>query len=444
MRSILQPQLSFTVPMTNNGRFKELQEVDRILDANPQIASLVYEDLVRNINPKKGPKGLAAETVIRIAFAQKSFGFTYDDLEFTLADSPSLRDFCRLDCSQAPSKSAVNRDILKIRPETWEAINSQLANYAIEEKIETLNKSRTDCTCVESNIHAPADSEQLKDSVRVLTRLLGTARDLCSRIQFCNHVRRATRRALKIKYARGKARRLAPYRDLLKVTRKTVGHAERATTVLKTLSSITAESLRIQMEHYIDLAERVISQTHRRVIEDKDVPVEEKVVSIFEPHTDIIRKGGRDTVYGHKICLTTGASGIVLDGRILEGNPADSTLTVDAIKRLQNSYNKTPRQASFDGSFCSGGNLVDVKDLGVKDVVFSKSRGMEVEEMASSKRVYKKLRNFRAGIEATISFLKRSFALDRCTWRGERSFKSYVWSSIVSANLLIMARHFLQ
>ncbi len=444
MRSILQPQLSFAAPPTQNDRFKELQEADSVLDSNPRITELIYADLVHDVDPKKGPKSLAAESVVRIMFLQKTYGFTYEDLEFHLADSPTYREFCRLDCSQSPGKSTINRDILKIRPETMEEINRELAAYAIEQGIEKVSKSRTDCTCVESNIHKPTDSALLEDGVRVLTRSLRRANSLCPQITLCNHLRRAKRRALGIRYARGKEKRVTLYRDLLKVARKTLGYAERATAVLKSVPGKKAEKLLTELLRYSDLFTRVISQTHRRVIEGETVSAEEKLVSLFEEHTDIICKGGRETVYGHKVCLTAGASGMILDAVIHDGNPADSTMTVDMIKRLQDSYGKTPRQATFDGAFCSNDNLAGLKAMGVKDVVFSKSRDIGIEDMASSKRVYRRLRNFRAGIEATISFLKRSFALDRCTWRGERSFKSYVWSSIFSANLLIIARHLVQ
>lgn len=140
------------------------------------------------------------------------------------------------------------------------------------------------------------------------------------------------------------------------------------------------------------------------------------------------------------MCLTSGASGLILDGLILDGNPADSTLAVQMVERLQAIYQRTPRQVAFDGAFCSKDNLEDIKALGVNDVAFSKRRGIEIEDMAKNKRAYRRLRNFRAGIEGTISFLKRALALDRCSWHGLESFKSYVWSAILSANLLTARR----
>ena len=130
-----------------------------------------------------------------------------------------------------------------------------------------------------------------------------------------------------------------------------------------------------------------------------------------------------------------------LDCVVEDGNPADSALACEMIDRQTVIYGRPPRQAAFDGGFASQGNLKGIKSVGVTDVMFSKKRGLKVVDMAKSTWVYKKLRNFRAGIEGMISFLKRCFGAGRCTWRGLASFQSYVWGSVVSANLLILARH---
>jgi IS5 family transposase len=184
----------------------------------------------------------------------------------------------------------------------------------------------------------------------------------------------------------------------------------------------------------------VIEQTERRVNGGEIVPAQEKVVSLFEPHTDIIVKDRRETLYGHKITLNGGVSGLVLDCVIHVGNPADSTLSTTMLERQTALYGRPPRQAALDGGFTSKANLREAKALGVVDLCFAKKRGLKVPEMVKSTWVYRKLRDFRAGIEGVISFLKRAFGLDRCPWRGESSFGSYVWSGIVAANLLMLAR----
>ena len=125
---------------------------------------------------------------------------------------------------------------------------------------------------------------------------------------------------------------------------------------------------------------------------------------------------------------------------VLEGNPADSTLTIEAVERQKEIYGRYPLKVALDGGFASQDNLKEAKTKGIKDVCFSKGKGLEAEDMCRSNYVFKQLRNFRAGVESGISWLKRSFGLTKCLWKGFESFKSYVWSSIVSANLITIAR----
>ena len=195
-----------------------------------------------------------------------------------------------------------------------------------------------------------------------------------------------------------------------------------------------------ELKEILGLTQKVIDQTTRRVIHDESVPASEKIVSIFEPHTDIIRKDRRDTFYGHKVCLSGGASNLITDCLILDGNPADSDLTGQMLDRHNEIYGHYPLKTALDGGFASKANLASAKSKGIKDVCFAKKRGLEEEDMCRSSWVYKRLRRFRAGIESGISWLKRCFGLTRCTWKSLRSFKSYVWASIVSANLLTLAR----
>ena len=164
------------------------------------------------------------------------------------------------------------------------------------------------------------------------------------------------------------------------------------------------------------------------------------MVSVFEPHTDIIVKDRRDTQYGHKLNLTTGLRGMVLDVVVEEGNPADSSRLLPMIKRIEECYGKLPRQVAADAGYASCDNIIDAKALGVKAVGLPKKRGMKVEEMTGSDWIYKKLKRFRAGIEGNISMLKRVFGLDRCTWRGLEHFKAYVMSAVLAYNFNVFAR----
>ncbi len=186
---------------------------------------------------------------------------------------------------------------------------------------------------------------------------------------------------------------------------------------------------------------KVREQTERRVLQGEKVPAAEKVVSIFEEHTDIIQTGGRETTFGHKVFLTCGKTSLLTDCLVVRGNPADSTYLETMLDRHCHQYGSYPRQASLDGGFASRENLALAKSKpGLKDVAFAKKRGLTIESMVSSSWVYKQLRRFRAGIEGCISMLKRVFGADRCTWKGWEHFQQYLHLSVFSFNLLVLAR----
>ena len=447
MRNRIRKQTRLVEPSIDHEHAKELKQIREIISECPEILDLVYADLIRGLDdPEAGRDGdMTAEQVFKVLIIKQMNGFSYRLLEYHLADSRTYRWFCDFGIGDAiPSESTLQRDVKKIRPETLEEINRIFLGVADKKGIEKGRKVRVDCTVTESNIHHPSDSSLLWDSVRVLCRLTQRAQEKFD-MKVPDHSRRAKKRALAILNAKNNKIRTKHYRDLLKVARKVVADAESVLDSLAAMgaSSITAISIWFELSHYIPLARRVIDQTERRVLSGEKLRPEEKLVSIFEPHTDIIVKDRRETYYGHKLAITGGASGLLTDLVIEDGNPADSTIAQRMISRQKDIYGRVPLQAAFDGGFASKSNLASIKELGVKDVMFSKKRGLKVSDMTKSTWVYKRLRDFRAGIEGMISFLKRSLGLTRCTWRGLASFKAYAWSSVVTANLLLMARRML-
>jgi IS5 family transposase len=458
MREARKTQHSLCEKWLDVGHASELRTISRLLDEHPRIEELVWQDLCGASGVPQattGAGGLSAEQVVRILLVKQMNGFSYRELAFHLADSRSYRTFCRLGIlDKVPSKSALNLNLKALRTETLEAINRVILGAALLAGVEAGRTVRVDCTVVETNIHDPRDSELLWDSVRVLLRLLGQARELLGpqRVVFGNRTRRAKRRRKEIAHAKTAEDRQRAYCDLLGVTEEVhaCGLAARerlrlpeALAELDFRQAIAARAVADRLDHFLPLVQRVMDQTRRRVVEGQSVPAAEKLVSIFEAHTDIIRKDHRETLYGHKICLSGGASSMILDCTVLSGNPADSTLAKTMAKRQAEIFARPPRQIVFDGAFASKLNLQEIKATGVRDVAFSKSLGLEIGAMVKSSWVYKRLRDFRAGIEGNISFLKRIFGLDRCTWKSWSSFQSYVWGSILSFNLLVLARHLL-
>ena len=450
MRKKNQKQMPLMPCDIEHPRAKELDRISKILDSIPTITDMVLQDLTHGVkNHNTGAEGMSAEQVLRAAIIKQTEGFSYEELAFHLIDSRTYRNFCRIGLTHKGfKKSALCKNIKAISPSTWESINRLAVAYGDDKKIEKGKEARIDCTVVCSNIHDPSDSSLLWDSVRVLTKTLKKMKEeLGISLTFTDHRRRAKRRMLGVLNAKSKKARVKPYKDLLKVTEKTIGYSKSAASILDSCAFITdpakmvlAIAIEKDLEEIIPLAEKVIEQTARRVIDGEQVPSTEKVVSIFEPHTDIIKKDRRETFYGHKVCLTGGPSNLISDCLIVEGNPADSTLTVEMLDRHDQIYGHYPLKAALDGGFASKDNLKVAKSRGIKDVCFAKKRGLKEEDMCRSPWMYKKLRRFRAGIESGISWLKRCFGFARCMWKSFRSFKSYVWASIVSANLLTLAR----
>ena len=392
---------------------QELRAISKILDDNPSILDLVLHDLCDNASSGQGAPGLSAEQVLRAAILKHRQQLSYTRLAFLLHDSQCYRRFARLSFCWTPSASCLQENISRIQASTLQQVIRLQVQWAESQGLERGRKIRVDATAVESPIRHPLDSQLLNDSVRVLTRLL---RRLARhhKIVFHDHRRRAKRRCLNIANHRGKRRKQA-YRDLLKVARKTAHYATMALQQADQWKDLPSQVIAGKLRHYLDLTTKIISQSERRVLRG-------------------------ETVFGHKLFLTGGASGLMLDAEVVRGNPNDAAQFQPWIQRQHDLYGRWPRQVSCDGCFASRPNLDWAKEQGIQDVAFAKKRGLKVPEMVRSDWVYRQLRRFRAGIEGCISWLKRVFGAGRCTWKGWAHFQQYVYLSIISFNLLVLAR----
>jgi IS5 family transposase len=423
---------------------QELQAISNWLDSHPEILDWVEADLQPLPVTDRGRKGLPVESVLRCAILKQYRQVSYEELAFFLMDSYSFQAFAHLPLAILPKKAVLQRTISRISEVTWEKINQVLLKHAQADGLERGQVIRLDSTATDSTIHEPSDSSLLWDSVRVLVRLFDQAQGIegVPSLPYRNHQRRAKKRMRAIRYTRGQDKKAVLYQDLVQVTRASLAYID---PVYQALAASSVDPTRCalwlaEVNHYRGLIERVIHQTERRVFQGEKVPAQDKLFSLFEDHTDIIVKGSRDLQYGHKLNLMTGQSGLVLDAVIEDGNPADTERFMPMLDRHIQHYGKAPRQVAADGGYASTDNLRQAKEKGVKDVAFHKKKGLKVEEMTQSHWVYRKLRNFRAGIEAGISYLKRSFGLGRCSWKGLAHFKAYVWASVVTHNLVTFAR----
>jgi len=441
MRMAQNLQKSLFCQQADHAYYDEWLKIEGILDSHPEFLDWVHDDLTEGLkNPRRGAKGMTAEQVLRAAILKQANCWTYRELEVQCVDSLMTRCFLKLDFEECYSSSALQANIKRIGPMTWEKISRALVIQAMDSEIENGKVIRIDATPIECNVHRPTDSALLFDCIRSANLQFEKLRAKTA-IKAYAAVKTTEAKSLWVYIFNEKQadEREDLYRKLLKATTRTL---DRINDTLKKLEKSENQGCLeyIQLNNLSQMIPIVIDQTRRRVIKKEQVPSEDKIFSIFEPHTDIIVKGERDVVYGHKTFFTVGSNGLILDTMLVQGNPKDTEYFIDLLDRHKETFGRYPRQVVTDGGFASEDNLFDAKDLGIKDVCFTKSLGLEIEEMVKSKWVFDKLRNFRAGIESVISCLKRGFALDRVTWKGVRGFGSYVHSTVVAYNLITMAR----
>ena len=436
----LQQSIFDIIPDHSIGR--ELKAISDLIDQNPLFIDWVHQDLSSSSANESGRNGFTSDQVLRFGFLKQFTGFSYRELSFYLSDSETFKAFSRC-WKKAPSSSSLQALVSSIKASTWEYINRQILKCADEAHVEKGRVTRTDSTITETHIHKPTDNELLCDSVRVLARLLKQAEKL-SKVRFS--WRNRTRVCKKL----SRLIQFSPKKDHKKLYRQLMTHTEKlwfqvadSLKLMVTSGSHDEDKFKTWTEdvnNYLDLTWSVIEQTDWRVFKEVKVPAKEKIFSIFEDHTDLIVKGNRQTQYGHKLNLTTGQSGLVIDLVIENGNPTDSQTTLKMLERQVAILKRPPRQVSLDGGYASKANLEKAKELGIKDVAFHKKRGLKILDMVKSDWVYKKLRAFRAGIEGNIATLKDRFNLRRCNWKGLENFKAYVWSSVVAYNLVTLVR----
>jgi transposase, IS5 family len=446
MHPLSKPQMSLFCQWPDHKLGHELKKMSEILDRHPEFTLQVHNDLTIDKNDT-GNSGMSAEQVLRAAVLKNIHNLSYEKLAFNIIDSNSSRAFLMMDLGEKYSSSGLQDAISQISEATWIFISTQLVLDAKNQGIEDCRQARVDSTVTDTNIHHPTDSSLLYDCIRVINRLFQRLRKISGksywRFSTNKDVKMAKSLRYKINNAKNDDERLPLYEEILKISERLLKDFP---VVLEKIQKIATKRDRIKKdyEQLLDieyLLEKVIYQTTKRVIENRSVPSYKKIVSIFEPHTDIIVKDRRETQFGHKIFITSGKSNMVLHCDIPRGNANDADMFMGTLKSLNESYDRYPLKVSADGGFASKSNVEEAKVLGVKDVCFPKRCNMKITEMVKSSWVYDKLLNWRAGIEAVISFLKRCFGMSKANWKGFDGYKKYLRNGIATFNLLTLARH---
>lgn len=419
----------------------QLKRLSEVLDQLPQLLEIVAGDLVDTSLSETGRMGLSAESTLRCMLLKQQCGFSYEQLAFHLSDSMSYRTFARLG-RLTPSRSGLQAVIRRIKPETLELAHQVLTQSLLDQGAIDLKKLRVDSTVVASNIAAPSDSQLLNDAIRVISRLMAKSREKTgARMRFTDQRKAAKSLAFRIFNAK-KAIKDQLYPDLLRLSNVVLQQADRG---LKRVDeqappSPAKEQWLREIAHYQDLLVRVMEQTERRVIRGESVPSSEKIVSIFEPHTDVIVKGLRDVQYGHKINLSTESQGFITALSIESGNPSDKALFLPVLDYHQYRLGQLPTSVVADGGYASKANVSAGRERGIQRVVFHKPVGVSLTNMGVKQKTYDALSHFRAGIEGNISEFKRAFGASKANWKGHDGFKAFVWASALSYNLVRLAR----
>src|SRR3974390_3358395 len=322
-----------------------LQAISQWLDGQRPLVSLVAGELRRQGVRETGRHGLPAESVLRCALLKQQRQLSYEELAFHLEDSASFRAFARLPLRWSPKKSVLHQTIAAIRAETWEAVNQALLASAKQDRLESGATVRLDSTVSAALMHQPSDSTLLWDAVRVMTRLWPPPhpRRGAPAVGGPDGRRRAKKRARAIEYSRGSDNKRRLYGELIAATRASRAELQALAAKLAETPGPAAERWRAQVDHYLPLITRITAQAKRRVLNGGAVPAGEKLVSLFEPHADIILKGGRQVQYGHKLNLATGKSGLILDVVVEGGNPADAERFLPMLDRQNPRRGAPPR-----------------------------------------------------------------------------------------------------
>ena len=451
MRLVKKLQQALREEKVRFGTGDELDEISRILEkcsGIEEVYKAILEDVTGKAKSKLGREGLSAERIVKLGILRKRLSLTYRRLSEATADSLSVRRFLDLKMGEVLGRSAIHGNLKAVNAATWAMLNECLTQYAVDNGYEDGKALRGDTTTVETNIHYPTDASLLNDCARVLTRAMNRAKQVVGTgIEFIDHSRRSKSMLNRINNTHKVEKRHKQYVEFIRVLREVVRHSQGVLVVIKKATcgdlSQLLELNRAQadLETYIPLAKKVIDQAYRRIVKKEEVPASEKIVSIFEVHSDIIVKGFRDVVFGHKIRVATGKSCMILSLEVLDGNPKDSTLVENILNDHQDSFNAAPQKAAFDGCFASQANRDLLKEAGVEELTFSKNLNMKMETLVSSKREHKMLLRFRAGVEGSISFLKRVFSFTRVLDRSLKTFKAALQLGAAACNLTVLARY---
>jgi IS5 family transposase len=436
-----------------------MRHADKLLE-DEQLLTSVFEALNKRHRKSRtrGRLGTPAEIVLRLLLLKHIRNWSYAILEREVRANLVYRDFTRVGGAKVPDAKTMGRWGLALRPEVIEDMHARVVALAQEHKVVRGRKMRLDTTVVETNIHYPTDSNLLGDGVRVLTRAMKRIFKISQAqgAKFRDRSRSVKFRILEIgpvvraKGGPSKERLQKGYEKLLSVVGRVVGQAKRFSREIAegvkrsadVLQQAALEGLQKELDTMVPRVQRVIRQAKQRVF-GGNTHVAEKLVSIFEPTTEIIRKGkaSKPTEFGKMVKIQEAENQIVTDYAVYEKRPSDSELLVPALQAHQQKLGRAPHLLAGDAAFYSAKNEAAATERGVKRVCLPNRSTKSVErKRCQKKRWFRNGQKWRTGCEGRISLLKRRHGLNRCRYKGDDGMKRWVGLGVIADNLINLGR----
>jgi transposase, IS5 family len=434
-----------------------LRELDCLLD-DDEIVGRIKADLARRAphSLSLGRPSTPVEVILRLLVVKRLYGWSYEEVEHFVSDSLVLRQFCRVYLAKVPDDTTLLRWANLIEPTTLTALNEHVVTLARRLRVTRGRKLRLDSTVVETTIHHPSDSSLLQDGVRVVSRLLRRARTVLGEAtglgkQVFRTRTRSARRLVQSLHRLGRRKgaqaahamrraygRLITIAEAIQQQAVTVGEA------LRGRADAAAQRLAAQASVFLPRVAQVVTQATRRALQGETVPAGEKIVSLFEPHTQIIvrHKAGKPVEFGRKLWLEEVDGGLISGWRVLDAPGPDAPYLTPSLAAHRERFGRPPWLVTADRGVFSPQNIQRAEAIGVSRVVLpARGRSRTAERSQTERqRWFRRGFRFRAGIEGRISVLQRCYGLDRCRDHGEAGMARWIGWGIVIANLERIAR----
>jgi transposase-like protein DUF772/DDE family transposase len=436
-----------------------MRQADQVLE-DERLINAVYEGLVKRHakSRTRGRLGVPAEIVLRMLLLKHIRNWSFAVVEREVRCNLVYREFTRVGAAKVPDAKTLGRQARALGPEVVKEIHERMVALAVENQVIQGRRMRVDTTVVETNIHYPTDSSLLGDGTRVLTRLMKNVTAIAGEAgtRMRDRMRSMQRnmmrigRAARIKGERGKKALAVIYRKALAASGRVMAQAKRFSAEIAggvkrsadILKQAALDGLKREIDIMVERTGQVMRQATARVF-GGDTHVEDKIVSVFEPSTEVIRKGkaSKPTEFGKMVKVQEAENQIVIDYEVYDKKPSDTDLLIPAIERHEKLTGRTPDLVAADNGFFSGKNETAAHAKGVKRVsIPNRSTKSEARRKVQKKRWFKNGQKWRTGCEGRISLLKRRHGLKRSLYKDEAGMKRWVGLGVIADNLINMGR----